>query len=152
MSASGSDYIGSVVGYVSSGTNIKQCYWSSDVERSNACGYGSPTIDSETKQVSLNTTTMDSLNTRATSNSWSKWFMLYLNGGKINSLNQEALVVTQRHFPDPVRSGNTFLYWCNDDRCDGRYNNKTTDMSQVSGLYAGWSIVSVTFYGNGGTP
>ena len=25
-------------------------------------------------------------------------------------------------------------------------------MSQVSGLYAGWSSVSVTFYGNGGTP
>ena len=62
-SATSSNYIGSVVGYVgSSSTNIKQCYWSIDIGRSNTCGSGSPTIDNETSLVSLNTTTMGSPN------------------------------------------------------------------------------------------
>ena len=47
------NYIGSVVGYASSSTttNITHCYWTSDVGCDKAYGSGSPTIDSETKQV-----------------------------------------------------------------------------------------------------
>ena len=90
-------YIGSVVGSVSSST-ITHCYWTSDVDCNKAYGSGSPTIDNETKQVELNTATMGKLSSY--NSSWDKWFMLHLNDGNINSLNQTSLVVIQKHFPN----------------------------------------------------
>ena len=93
------NYVGSVVGYINSkATTITHCYWTSDVGGYNATGDGSPTIDNETKHVSLNITSVDSLNSY--NSSWNKWFMLHLNRGNINNLNQTSLVVTQKHFPD----------------------------------------------------
>ena len=149
--ASDTDYIGSVVGKISSGTiNIKHCYWTSDVGYNKAYGYGSPSVDSETKLVIFNTTTVDSLNSY--NSSWSRWFMLYLNGGSINSLNQASLVVTQKHFPDPVKVGNTFMFWCLDTNCNEKYDPNTTDTAKVTKLYAVWmpNNYTITFnYGNG---
>ena len=147
-------YIGSVVGYASSSTAITHCYWTSDVGNYNASGSGSPTTDNETSQVSLNTTTMNSLNSYASEKgvNWNKWFMLHLNGGSINNLNQTSLIVTQKHFPDPVKEGNAFLFWCLDTNCNEKYDPKATNIAKVTELYAVWNIVNVKFDGNGGTP
>ena len=140
-----SDYIGSIVGYINSGSstiNITHCYWTSDVGYSKACGDGSSNIDTETKQVSLNATTINNLNSY--SSSWAKWFMLYLNRGSINSLNQASLVVTQKHFPRPVKEGNTFLFWCLDTECNEKYDPNTTNITTVTGLYAVWTANNYT--------
>ena len=143
-----SNYIGSIVGYVGSSTTIKHCYWSSDVDCDYAYGGGNPTIDSETSLVSLNTATVNNLNSY--NSSWDKWFMLHLNGGNINNLNQEALIVTQKHFPEPAKEGNTFLFWCLDTDCDEKYNPKAIDITKVTELYAVWNISTVLFvFGNG---
>ena len=144
--------IGSVVGYANSGIiNISRCYWSSGVGGYNATGDGSPTIDSEASLVSLNTKSMDNLNNY--NSSWSKWFMLHLNGGNINSLNQTSLAVTQKHFPDHVKEGNTFLFWCLDTECNERHDPNTTNIiADNHTLYAAWTInnYTITFdYGNG---
>ena len=143
--------IGNVVGYINSGTaTITHCYWTSVVENYSVCGNGIPTIVNETKKVSLNATTMDSLNSY--NSSWNKWLMLYLNEGSINDLNQSSLVTTGKHFSDPVKEGNAFLSWCLDTECDEKYDPKTTDITKVSELYAQWSPnnYTVTLNVNGG--
>ena len=152
--AQAKNYIGTIVGSVgsSSTTTISHCYWTSDVGNYDSYGYGNPAIDVEISLVSLGTVTMDNLNNY--NSSWSKWFMLYLNGGNINSLNQTSLVVTQKHFPEPVKTGNTFLLWCLDTDCNEKYDPEATDMSKVTGLYASWRAqnYTITFdYGNGTT-
>ena len=87
----GDDSIGSVVGYANSGIiNISRCYWSSDVGYNKATGGGTPTIDNETKQVSLNTAIVNSLNNY--NGSWNKWFMLYLNGGASTASTKHHLL------------------------------------------------------------
>ena len=119
--ASKTNYIGSVVGCINSGTaSITHCYWSSDVGYCNATGNGSPTINTENSQINFNTTTMDKLNSY--NSSWAKWFMLHLNGGSINNLSQPSLVVTQKHFPNPAKEGNAFLFWCLDTGCNKKYD------------------------------
>ena len=150
--ASGNNHIGNIVGQTQTGSptiTITHCYWTSDVDCDDVYGSGSPITDNETKQVELNTTTVDNLNSY--NSSWNKWFMLHLNGGNINSLNQTSLVVTQKHFPDPVKEGNAFLFWCLDTECNEKYDPKATDITKVTELYAAWETVSVRFEGNGGT-
>ena len=147
--------IGSIAGFDSSSkTTITHCYWTSDVGNYSAYGYNQSavSIDTETKLVSLKATTIDNLNNY--NSSWDKWFMLHLNGGSINNLSQTSLVVTQKHFPDPVKAGtnNAFLFWCLDTECNEKYDPKTTDITNVTGLYAVWNISTVTFdFGNGTT-
>ena len=73
----GDNYIGSIVGSADSDTttNITRCYWTSDVGNYNAYGSGNSTIDNETKQINLNTTTVDNLNSHAANRSWNKWLL-----------------------------------------------------------------------------
>ena len=145
-----SNYIGSVVGSVSSSTTITHCYWTSDVGCNKACGYGNPSVDTVTSQVSLNTATVNNLNSY--NSSWAKWFMLRLNGGSVNSLNQTSLVATQKHFPGSVKEGNTFLFWCLDIGCNEKYDPNTTNITKVTELYAVWAINNYTLtfdFGNG---
>ena len=70
-----SNYMGSVIGFMDSKatTTITHCYWSSDVGCDSVYGIGSPTIDTETKEVSLNIATVDSLNSY--NSTWSKWLL-----------------------------------------------------------------------------
>ena len=67
-------YIGSTVGYASSDetTNNKHCYWTSDVGCDNVYEGGNPSVDSETKLVSLKTTTISNLNNY--NSSWNNGF------------------------------------------------------------------------------
>ena len=39
------------------------------------------------------------------------WTMLYLNGGKINNLQQEKVISITNVYKDPVKSGYTFVGW-----------------------------------------
>ena len=56
--------------------------------------------------------------------------MLHLNGWQINSINKISLVITQKHFPDTVRTGNTFMFWCLDIGCNEKYGPETTNITK----------------------
>ena len=149
-------YQGAVVGDIPSETYINYCHLTNDAGLDNLHGTGTPSsiVGSSSSPVSLDSTLLDNLNDQASKNSeWSKWFMLHLNGGRINNLTQETLIATQKHFPDPVKEGNTFLYWCKNEECAEIYNPKTANISEVTGLHAHYQIqrYTVTFIFNNGT-
>ena len=153
------NYIGSVLGYIGSGAekaNITHCLWTSDVGNYNLYdtkSKGDVTVTNSSIKE-LNATTVNELNEYTERNSaFSNWFMLHLNGGRINNLNQETLIVTQKHFPDPVKERYTFLFWCKDAKCSERYDPQTTVITGVTDLYAAWTInnYTITFIFNNGT-
>ena len=74
--APSSTIIGSIVGGIAySTTTITHCYWTSDVGNYSVYGLNQSAVgfDSETKQVELNTATVDSLNSY--NSSWNKWLL-----------------------------------------------------------------------------
>ena len=158
---SGDNYVGSITGSIGDATikgttNVANCLWTSDVGYDKAYGYKYSNTDVTVTNSSLRELTKETvveLNEYIKKNStWSKWFMLHPNGGRINNLTQEKLVVTQKNFPDPVKEGYTFLFWCKDAGCTEKYDPKTTSISGVTDLYAQWNVFVVTLDGNGGTP
>ena len=148
--------IGSIVGYVASNTNITHCLWTSDVGYDVANGTGSPTVTDSSLISTLNATSTDELNEYAEKNSTlSRWVMLHLNGGSINTLTQEAPIGgLLKSLPVPVKEGNSFLFWCTDEECSEQYDPQSANESSVTDLYAIWTDTpfTVTFDGNGGTP
>ena len=110
---SGGICIGNVVGYISydAETIITHCMWTSDVGYNNIYCYNKSKVTVTNSSLGgMNSATMNGLNEYAfRNNTWDNWFMLHLNGGRINNLTQETLIVTQKHFPDPVKDGYTFL-------------------------------------------
>ena len=51
-----------------------------------------------------------------------------------------------------MKEGNTFLFWCLDTKCNEKYDPKTTDITNVTELYAVWNVSTVLFvFGNGTT-
>lgn len=154
-SANFNNYVGVIVGHVDKGsyTIISECLRTDDVGYRNVCGHknkGNPMLFN-IFLTELNETRMNELNKNAMFNSWDKWSMLHLNGGKINNeVNQETLIVTQKYFPDPVKENNTFLFWCTDARCTDKYDPNTTNITAITDLYAGWNSITITFdFGNG---
>ena len=148
------NHIGSIVGYIDKATSIIHCFWTSDVGR-NAYGSNSSAVTViESSLTDLNTAAMDKLNNHASKSSeMSNWLKMHLNGGRINNLSQETLIVTQKHFPDSVKEGYIFKFWCLDDKCTEKYDPETTDITGVTDLYAYYTYnVDVFFYENGGTP
>ena len=135
-------FAGSVVGFTHSAIKIDHTFWLKQEGFENPNGTVDTSITLNITNSSLieqlNTTTMDNLNSY--NSSWDKWFILYLNGGNINNFSLTELVVTQKHFPDPVKEGHTFLFWCLDTECNEKYDPDTTDTTNVTGLYAGWKI------------
>ena len=150
--ASGSNYIGSVIGHNTSEITITHCLWTSDVGYNNVYGYqesGSIVTVTNSSLKELTKETVDELNEYAEKNStWNKWLMLHLNGGRINNISQETLVVTQKHFPDPVKEGSVFSFWCKDAGCSEKYDSNTTDITEITDLYAGWNKNTITFIFN----
>ena len=151
-------YTGSVVGQVYSGTTISitHCYWTSDVGCDKACGSGSPTIDNETKQVILNTTTVNSLNSY--SSSWSKWLLNTNNKTvtfKVNSGNGFSLYSRLILLPSPVGSENHNFSsslgctssWFEDEDCTKEFTGSSVEAETT--LYGRWSYV-LTFDPTGG--
>ena len=142
-----SNYQGTVMGNVDSDTYIEYCHFTGDVGVNVLCGKGTPasTTGSSSSPMSLNSTLLENLNTQALKNdTWSKWPMLHLDGGTINDLSQDTLIVTQKHFPNPVKEENTFLYWCINTECNDIYDPNTTDISEVTDLYAHYQGIKYT--------
>ena len=150
-----SDYIGSVVGGIGSGitTNIKHCYWSSDVYYDNAYGGNKSVVnvDSETKQVILNTTTVNNLNSY--NSSWNKW-LLNTNSKtitfKVNNCNGFSISSQLILLPSLAESENhTFSSWFEDKDCTKEFTNASIEEDTV--LYGVWSYVLTFDFGNGTT-
>ena len=145
------NYIGSVVGYVNtdSSTTVTHCLWTSDVGHDSVYGYISShasTASTDSSLTMLSSTTMTELNNYAKKNGeWSNWFTLNLNGGKINDLSQEALVVTQKRFPDSLKEGHNFREWLKGTE---KYDPKTTNITEVTALTARYQVnnYTVTFH------
>ena len=146
-------YIGKMIGEIQKHTIIKHCFWTNDGENLDMHGHSSSTVEvTDSHIVTLNRTTTDELNKYVSKDStFTKWFILHPNGGKIGSDVKETLVVTQKRFPDPVKENNVFMYWCKDPECVGKYNHETDSISDIRDLYAGWATNNVlTFdFGNG---
>ena len=154
--ASGNNYIGTVVGNIKSGaeTTIIHCIWTNNVGYNNVYSRneGSVTVTSSSFKE-LNATTMNELNKYNEKNStFSNWIMLHLNEGRINNISQKALIVAQKPFPEPVKEGYTFLFWCKDAKCAEIYDPETTDITGVTDLYAQYQVnYIITFVFNNGT-
>lgn len=145
---------GCIAGSISSGVDIRYCYFTSTTGVSSLYGSLSPdsTTGSTTSSIS-ESTAMRNLNTKITStNGWTNWFLLHPNGGKINDLDIETLAVTGKYFQKPVKEGNTFQFWCVDAGCTTVYDPSTSDMSRLTNLYACWNYSKylVSFNATGG--
>ena len=151
---------GAIVGWIEYSTYIEYCHFTSDVGLNDLNGTKSSnkpknTTGSSLSPVSLDSTILGNLNTQTLKNdTWSNWFILHLNGGKINNLNQETLIVTQKRFPDPVKQNYAFSSWCKENitECAEKYDPKTTNISEVTGLHAHYQIqrYTITFIFNDG--
>ena len=134
--------IGVIAGYAFGKNNtIAACHWTVDAGAHAVIGdrdKGSEVSVKDTYEVLLNTTTLEYFNSLAKGRGWSKWLMLHLNGGKINGLDQESLIATGRHFPEPEAEGQTFKYWCTDVECRKKYDPMTANITEITDLYVMW--------------
>ena len=140
-------YKGSLVGYINLPTNISYCYFTNDVNVSDLYGPGggSPIISNTPNSAStVNPTLLSSLNTQATNKGWNNWVSLHLNGGMVNYLTQDTLVVTGKPFPNPMKEGDTFIHWCKDENCDSVYDPQADGISGITDLYAHWTLNNYT--------
>ena len=154
ISSNMSGKIGSLVGVVVSDTDTNYCYFTSDVGWGDLCGFGeiSDTTGTSASSSPLDSSLVENLSNQTTKHGWDNWVLLHLNGGKINNLTREKLVVTGSHFPDPVKEGDSFLYWCEDANLSKKYNPDTSDLTKITALYARYGVeVNVTFEANGGS-
>ena len=146
---------GKITGAGAGNTKISQCFWTDEEDTNVSYGFQYLTAPkvTNTYHVESNTTTMDTLNAWVSSKgglNHTKWMMLHLNGGKMGLVNEDILIVPQRPFPDPVKEGYSFAYWCTDPECTSDEFNGTLEGS--TDLYAEWVInnYTVTFdFGNG---
>ena len=109
---------GSIYSNSDANVNITHSYWTSDVNCTKVCDQGSPSTDSETSQVSLNTSTVDTLNSYNTS--WNKWLLntnnksvtFKVNSGKGFSFSSQLILL-----PDFTGDGEShnFSGWFEDN-------------------------------------
>ena len=149
-----SETIGAITGYTSSNATISYCYFTSDVGVSNIWGGGhQPNITETPNSMSaVDPTLVGNLNDQVTEdNGFSRWILLHLNGGKINAMNKEMVAVTVDYLPEPVKEGEPFLYWCEDENCNTKYDPKTSDLTKLLELYAIFGTeITVLFNATGG--
>lgn len=134
--------LGSVVGYLSGTDNneIVHCAWTSAVDEYQIVGeegFSYNVTIEDTELVELNDTELAEINAYAESNGFDKWFMLHLNGGRVNELEQDTLIVSQRRFPDPVKEGSIFKGWFLDERFTMKYDPENyTAAVEAGNVYA----------------
>ena len=148
-SSTGSDNVGSVAGLAGSGTTITHCYWTTDVGDFNASGGRSSSVDPESKQISLNETIVDNLNSY--NNSWNKWLFNINNSSvsfKVNNGNGFNLSSQLVLLPDLAESeGHSFSGWFEDKGWSKEFKNTSIEADTI--LYGRWASV-VTFDPTGG--
>lgn len=152
MQATKNNYIGAIEGLINfdSKTNIIHSFWTIDVGCSTVYGHKSPSAQNvsiiSSYAVPLNAATVDKMNRHTEENGmWDKWFILHLNGGRVNNLNQETLIVTQKHFPYPAKEGSTFSFWSFDSGCSGNYDSEAVGITEITGIYACWDVSLIAF-------
>ena len=153
--------IGTIVGAASktnaNANTISDCIWTDNVGTNDVLGRvlsdDCNVTVSNTNVTELNKTTLDKLNNYASSHdNATKWVMLHLSGGSINN-HSGTLIVTQRHFPRPVKGENAFKAWCINTDCTEYCDADTECKGNYTDLYAVWNVSSVVFdlYNNGTT-
>ena len=138
-------FVGAVVGYANTNTNISHCYWTSDTGYDRGYEHNESGFSiTDSNVVELNATTLDALRGYAGSNGWNKWAMLHLNGGRIGNASKGTIITPQKHIPDLEREEASFAGWCKDSELTEEFDPETDGISTVTDLYAKWSIISIT--------
>lgn len=134
--------IGSVVGYLAGadGNGITHCVWTDDVNSYSIVGEEGFSLNvtiENTEYAELNNITVKKMNEYAKINGFDKWFLVNLNGGKINELDQDILVASQRYFPEPVKENKKFKGWYTDAKFGKKYDpkNSTATVENVFAKY-----------------
>lgn len=129
------DYAGGIVGR-SEYSNVLYCYWTNDVGSDKLAGLLENSLSSQSRKLAgYDTVAQDVLNKHASSRGLATWSRLVLNGGKINGIDQDSLVVVLGHFMTPEKKGSTFLYWCTDSECKEKYNPSNPGTSKSNALF-----------------
>ena len=145
--------VGAIAGKIAKDSVITNSYWTSDFGDVNAYGSNKDKVNvTKSSLIAFDQTALNKLNQYIKAekdDSWSKWVMLDLNGGKINNTSQDNLFEIQKHFPVPAMEGNSFLFWYKDAECTEAFDPENDELGD---LYAGWDINTITFdFGNGTT-
>ena len=136
--------LGSIAGYVAGSeiNAITHSSWTSDLDGYQGVGeegyYANITIE-DMGLIALDDAKMEEINKYAESKKYDRWFMLHLNGGRINGLAQDTLIVSQGHLPDAVKENSTFKGWFVDEGCSKRYDPKAGE--NVKDVYAKYAKV-----------
>lgn len=149
--------IGKIIGGVSTGnskkTTISRCFWTNEEDSNTTYGYALSTsikvINSHLVKSDIHV--MNDLNNWTEYNDGhSRWMMLHLNGGSLDRVTKDEVIVLRKAFISPEMYGHSFDYWCLDDSCSsGAYSG---GYENVTDLYAHWTkrTYSLTFdFGNG---
>lgn len=132
---------------------ITHCYWTSDIGFGEACGSANVTVTESSLVSQLDTATLTKMNEYAEPKGLSKWIMLHLNGGKINELSQENIIVTQYYFPKPVKDAD-FLGWYTDAACTNPFDPTMVNSTEIFAKYdehSGGKTHTVTYDFHNGT-
>ena len=137
--------IGSIVGGVGNEwiTNITHSFWTNETGYTKSSGGGTYSTENS-YHTELNSDAMEKMNEYASKVDPScSWIVLHMNGGKFNNgiPSYKELIVTQKHFPDPVNDGHTFQFWCTNPGCTEKYD---PSMTGVTDLYAAFVINNYT--------
>ena len=138
--------VGGITGLCNAADHIHNSFWTNELNVNASCCRGDIAY-----ATALNNSTLDKLNhyedATYSKDGWSTWTMLNLNGGSINGLNQTALIVTQKRFPNPVLSGHIFCHWCTDDNLNITYDpNASTNITYLYAKYVPVHIVRFVWY------
>lgn len=140
------DIIGSIAGKILEDSEIDHCYWTSDVGNDNPHGDNESDVRvTDSSLVTLDQETLKQLNEYIpdTDDSWGKWVLLHLGGGKAtNDSNKESVIGIVSALPVPVREGNAFLFWTKDPERIEKFDPAADDTTD---LYVVWETYKIFF-------
>lgn len=144
---------GGIVG-LNENHRIADCIWTSNVGASNPVGLNDSMFEMENVNLveELDKDMIDEMNMiRAGRLGWMKWVIMYLDGGEVNGVSQDPVVVTEWYFPTPAKRGYRFKYLCTSENCTEIYNPLTSNITEITELYAQWEQEYTVFFdlGNG---
>lgn len=128
-------YVGSIVGESRYYGSIEDCFCIENVGYSKSYGYSSGSISSN--RFKSTNYIDDSLLQDLNSCSSTHWAMLHMRGGRINNINQDFLVINNKHFPDPEKESTSFLGWFTDSELTEKYDPK--EVTTIIDVYAKYS-------------
>lgn len=148
-----SSAVGNIIGGMNGNIFIRQCFWLNTTGTSEPRGVGLGNLnEAETGFVESNETTMKMLNNWVEDSGFNyTWMMLHLNGGNINNIETETLIVLRSRIPSPQKVGHDFICWHEYENIEDCYEGP---LENATDLYASWTILNYTItfdLGNGTT-